>query len=351
MRSDLCYDAIVIGSGPSGSSAAYHLRRLGAERVLVLERLSDAQFARYHRICGEAVSARSLKRAGITVDEVVCSVHTLTISFSPESSVSIPVEGVIIDRPSLVRRLVSESGAELVRCTVVSVSFDGSLYNVDANGESYRTPILIGADGAHSIVRRCIFGTAPEEMLPIENCLVPGDSDGTLRFAVGGSYGGTYSWRFPSADGMVSVGSVRGWERPYDAAVSGARHIPIGKVPSVTDGHGCYLVGDSAGLANPLCFGGIGAAMISGRKAAEAAMRGMPGSYERFISRDRMFDGRFMDVHRQFAEWTDEEIADAMSPFRKGYSVGKGIVAMIRRPGYARIYFGCWLGFGIGWRI
>jgi digeranylgeranylglycerophospholipid reductase len=120
---------------------------------------------------------------------------------------------------------------------------------------------------------------------------------------------------------------------------------------SVTDGRGCYLVGDAAGLPNPLCFGGIGAALISARFAAEAASNQKPVSYARFIERDPMFDRRFMEAHRIVAACEEDEAEDLLKPFRKGYSVPRGVLAMARRPGYARAYFGMWRGFKVGWRV
>lgn len=131
----------------------------------------------------------------------------------------------------------------------------------------------------------------------------------------------------------------------------GCRHIPIGRLDKVTDGVGCYLVGDAAGLPNPLCFGGIGAALISARFAAEAACYQKPVSYSRFIERDPMFDRRFMDAHRVVSGCGMEEAKDLLEPFRDGYSIPRGLLAMVRRPRYARAYFGMWRGFRIGWRV
>lgn len=345
---DGTYGAIVLGSGPAGSSAAYHLSRCGLKDILVIERLSDERFSNYHSICGEAVSDRSMKAAGLECD-AVRRIDAIEISFSGDIRARIPVKGSIIDRPSFLNGLISESGAERIHVTARKVTFSDGMYRVDLGDRIVSAPMLIGADGAHSVVRRDLFGTRPEEMVPIENCLLPGESDGVLRFTVSERMKGAYEWRFPSHDGMVSVGSVCGWDRPEGVVSKGARHIPIGKVPEVSDGIGCCLVGDAAGLPNPLCSGGIGAALISGRKAAEALSSGMPDLYSDFIRKDRMFDPRFMEVHRTFEGWTDAEIADAMSPFRNGYSVPRGLYAMIRRPSMARVYFGCWMGFRIGW--
>ena len=50
-------DVLIIGSGPAGVSAAHHLRGYPG-RVVVLERLSDAMFPRYHSVCGEGTGSR-----------------------------------------------------------------------------------------------------------------------------------------------------------------------------------------------------------------------------------------------------------------------------------------------------
>ena len=92
-----------------------------------------------------------------------------------------------------------------------------------------------------------------------------------------------------------------------------------------------------------------GAALLSGRKAAEAVVSGDLQGYGRWIDRDRMFDRRFMEVHREFTEWTTDEIEDALSLLSGNVNIFKGLVAMMRRPKYSRMYLAVWLGFRVGW--
>jgi len=204
---EFSHDAIVVGSGPAGASAALHLARCGIERVLVIERMSEPAYRRYHSICGEGVSARSLERAGIEPREAVREVDRIEISVPGGPCARIPADGYIIDRSAMTGRLLKESGAEIVHATAASAGAVEGGYSIETSAGTFSAPILIGADGAHSVVRRCIFGEKPEEFLAIENSIMPGDCGSALRFFVGETEG-AYSWEFPSSDSRVSVGSV-----------------------------------------------------------------------------------------------------------------------------------------------
>ncbi len=340
-------DVLIIGSGPAGASAAMALRGSGLG-VILLERLSDGAIPRYHSVCGEAVSEKMLRLNRVERRFRIRDVESITISSSDGASSTMTVRGAIIDRPSLLADWRARCGARLVRGTALKVSASPDGFIAETTAGAIGCRYLIGADGAHSVVRRDLFGTRPAGMLPIVNTISPGEQAG-LGFTVGEEFKGCYAWRFPSHDGYVSVGFPKGCPEPSRTVSRGARHLPFGGVPSAASGN-ALLVGDAAGLANALCYGGIGAAMVSGRKAAEAVIAGRPERYGRWYSRCIYRDPHFMEARGIFAGWSDAEIADAMRPLRGRASVPKGFAAILRRPGMARVYIAIWLGFRHGWR-
>ena len=339
-------DVLIVGGGLSGLSTARNLRGSGL-RVVVLERMSDAVYRRYHTICGEAVSDRMFRRAGMEPTAVVRRVEAIALRHGDEE-VTIPVQGSIVDRNDLLTHMASECDAERLRGTVTGVvRIDGG-YIVHSTVGDIQCRVLVGADGAHSVVRRDVFGSEPEEMIPIVNNIVCGESDGKLRFIVSDRYRGAYRWEFPQKDGMMTIGYPKGTDDLLEYDSRGGRHMPIGRLPCVAKDD-CYLVGDAASLANPFCFGGIGAALVSGRKCAEAIISGDPGSYDRWVSKDGMFDRHFMDAHRRFSEYGDGDIQRLMRPLVRKYSTFRGFLAILRNPSEANVYMCCWLGFRHGW--
>ena len=339
---------LVVGCGPAGASAAYHLTRFGEKDVIVIEKFSEDAYRRYHSICGEAVSDRMLRRSGIDTSHIVRRIDSIEISAGGDTA-RIRARGSVVDRAGMLREILSRSEAKVIRAALRSVSrIPEGGFEAETTAGKIVCDILIGADGAHSTVRKCLFGTRPEMMLPIVNTLVPGDSDGTLRFFLEAGHGGCYSWDFPSAAGMKSVGFRKGLGTVPDGSEHGARCIPAGRVPRAAE-KGCILAGDAAGLPNPLSYGGIGAALVSGKKAAEAACSGNWQRYDSWIDRELMFDRRFMDAHKRFSAWTENEMKEAIGPLSGNATVFKGLTAMIRHPKYARVYMACWLGFKVGW--
>ncbi len=339
---------LIVGAGPAGVSAAYHLSK-SEKDILILDRLSESQHCRYHSACGEAVSRRMLSLAGIQTEHAVCRVDSIEICYEDDMKTCVPADGFIVDRPKMINEILLRSGVSLIRTAVRSVRKTDGGYEAETPGGKIFCEILIGADGAHSVVRRDIFGTRPEKSLPIMNTVIPGSQENVLRFFLTESCPQGYAWRFPSSEGKVSFGFPAGTCEVPENSVHGGRHIPIGRIPSAVSGK-CILVGDAAALANPFSYGGIGVAMVSGRKAAELIISGKTESYDRWIERNRMFDRRFMKAREEFFTWDQETIKDAMKPLIGKATLARGFYAILRRPSYRRMYLACWFGFRYGWR-
>ena len=341
-------DVLIVGGGLAGCSAAYHLGRLGVDGVIVCERMSGKAFDGYHRTCGEAVSTRMAAASGLPDTCAVRTVSNIDLRCG-NVDIDIPVDGMIIDRLALLSRMKQDSGAEFVKGSVTDVREADGGYIVTCSGQEYFCRYLIGADGAFSIVRKRLFGTGPDVRFAAVNNLVSGDSgDGALGFEVSERYPGAYRWDFPSKDGLRSIGYAVGTDDIQEYKERGIRFIVTVRQKDAVRGN-CCLVGDAAMLINPVCYGGIGAALLSGRKAAECVAKGDLSAYRKWIRTDRMFDSHFMDAYETFMTWGPDEYADAVKPFRKGYSILRGAYAMMRRPRWANVYMSIWVAFRRGW--
>ncbi|MFW5973606.1 MAG: NAD(P)/FAD-dependent oxidoreductase, partial [Bacteroidota bacterium] len=163
------YDAIVVGAGPGGATAAACMARYGL-RVLLLDR---AAFPR-DKICGDAISGKSvdvLRRLGLldrlnVAEQLVCGGVTfggpggeeVSIPFSRDPHQTEPT-GYICARQVFDRILFQcavDSGADVrERAEVTDLIFDerrvvGIEMRSGGATESVRAPIIVGADGAYS---------------------------------------------------------------------------------------------------------------------------------------------------------------------------------------------------------
>ncbi|MGH3332394.1 MAG: geranylgeranyl reductase family protein, partial [Nocardioidaceae bacterium] len=164
-------DVIVVGAGPAGSSAAYHLANAGAD-VLLLEK---SAFPR-DKICGDGLTPRAVKQlVGMGLDlhapgwqrnlglRIVGAGHRLELPW-PELS-SYPPYGMVrtrMDLDELLARHAEKAGARLMECTAVTGPVVDertgrvtgvSAKPVDDRGRrvdddvTYRAPVVIACDG------------------------------------------------------------------------------------------------------------------------------------------------------------------------------------------------------------
>ena len=266
--------------------------------------------ARFPRVkpCGGGVTTRAYKQLPFSIDPVVERVVG-TAELQLGSRTAARGKGILAYMTQR-RRLdhflaekAAEAGADFrdgVKVTAIETDERGA--NVTAGAERFHGSALIGADGVNGVTARALdlggnrtVGVALEGNLPNAK----GDAE---RFresflvefdCVPGGYG----WIFPKGD-HLNVG-VGGWEaegprirehlaafcRKHGVRVDALEDIrgyrlPCREPDSTLVRGRALLVGDAAGLLDPLTGDGMFEAFLSGRLAAEAVGKLLAGEEE-----------------------------------------------------------------------
>lgn len=298
-------EAIVVGAGPAGSTAARELAGRGVETLL----LDRARFPR-DKPCGGGVSMRSAALLPFSLDPVVEDVVSgALIRGRGGRDVELTTNEPLVymtQRARLDQLLVEQAQATGVEFrdgqTVRGVERlpDGGYAVRTADGE-HRAPVVVGADGANGVVRTHLgFKHPAEHTVALEaNLPCPGGAPAWLRGRLAlclGVLPGGYGWLFPKAD-HINIG-VGGWQsvvgpqlrdslealtRAYGfdpTRLVGRRghHLPMQRPGAMIAAAGVALVGDAAGLVDPLSGEGIHAAIASGIAVAPAAQDYLSGA-------------------------------------------------------------------------
>lgn len=312
------YDAVVIGAGPSGSTAA-RLMAQGGASVLLLEK---HQLPR-DKPCGGGVTLRAASAQDIDLSPVIERTvygarFSLRLGPHFDRRFREPLTYMTQRRrlDEFLAQRAAESGAELhdgeaVR-EIEAAERDGVTVRTDRG--AYRARVLIGAAGANGLAGRSL-GLRPafEEAVALEGNVefardIPEEWKEYVGLDVGGLAGG-YGWVFPKGDHLnVGVGA---WKyaaltlRPKLAelcrrygfraeALTNVRghHLPV-RIPGSPVARGAVaLVGDAAGLVDPLSGEGIHMAFMSGRLAAEQGLRVLGGVASDMMGYQRAVDRR-----------------------------------------------------------
>jgi geranylgeranyl reductase family protein len=316
-------DVLVVGAGPGGAAAAYHLARHGVD-VTILDRSS---FPR-EKVCGDGLTPRSvasLLRMGVDTDDPEFERIIGLRVYSRGATIELPWPelrdwpgyGLVMTRYALDARLIEraqKAGARLLERTeaVGPILEDGWVRGANvrpaedrgAEPTQIRARFVLAADGASSrfaagagvtrvedrplgIAARRYYRSNHDPGPWIESWLDLWDGDLLLP---------GYGWLFPVAGGQINLGAgllntFKGFkdvsaQRLFDAfarmlpsdwgideehadgrILSGPLPMGFNRAPLATPG--MLLVGDAAGAVNPFNGEGIAYAMETAEMAAE----------------------------------------------------------------------------------
>ena len=207
------YKIIIVGAGPTGLSTALHLaRRLPSltKEILILEAAEHPR----PKLCGGGVTfhgEEQLHRLGLQIDVPAFTINRLLFRLGGlDFAVPFPRAMRIIER-----RLFDAAIAEAVTAVGLKVHSNEKLLDMQpvpggmqlqTNRGHYRAQIVVGADGANSMVRRRLHITGQPgvaRLLRVLTPIVPEENEGwqaqTAVFDFSCIQHGIqgYSWDFP----------------------------------------------------------------------------------------------------------------------------------------------------------
>jgi geranylgeranyl reductase family protein len=302
--SAVIYDAAVIGAGPAGAWTARLLASRGARVALV-----DPSHPR-EKPCGGGVTGRALALVASALDPLPRTVAIQSARFVDSStgrSAAVALDDLAFPALSVASRAAFDlalvgaaerAGATLVASRATSIAREGARWRLSCGTDVHHAAFIVGADGANSFTRRIVSRPFARDQLSIATgFFAEGATSREIVIEFTAEPAG-YIWSFPRPDHLAigvcaqadaGTGSavlrerVRRWIDAHGFA-RGTRLVPYSwPIPSLSaaelqrlevEGPGWMLVGDAAGLVDPITREGIFFALQSAAFAADALSSG-----------------------------------------------------------------------------
>ena len=317
--SDRIYDVIIVGAGPAGASCAIKLSGSGLKVAL----LDKATFPR-DKTCGDALSVDVINQLAMLSDTLPTAFEKLEnkISsfgvkiFSPDHNhVDIPFIykgkkscGYISPRMSfddlLFQHVKEYNNIDIFEnCAVSNVQIKGDESIVSTSIGTIKSAVVVGADGAHSVISKYLGNIKVEKnhysaglRVYYEN-VASFHEENYIELHFFKEILPGYLWVFPLADNKANVGigllsssvskhkiniketltnllkthpdlAVRFKDAKPLETIKGYG-LPLGSKKRQLSGNRFLLTGDAAALIDPFSGEGIANAIRSGRVAAD----------------------------------------------------------------------------------
>ncbi|MDO6801861.1 NAD(P)/FAD-dependent oxidoreductase [Wenyingzhuangia sp. 1_MG-2023] len=290
------YSVAIVGSGPSGASAAFHLAKAGIKTVIL-----EKEILPRYKVCGGGLVYRGRKEMPFDVSDVVDiefnkidvymgkNLHFQTEREKPIVSLVMrdAFDKLIVDK-------AKELGVDLIQsCKVQKINKVVNGIELETTQGIVKAQFVIAADGVYSQVAKMAgWKEETRNLIPaLEYEIEVNDADferlsKEIRFDIDAIPAG-YGWCFPKKNHLsIGVGAILKDDQKIkeycaeyinflgiEEIISIEKHGYQIPVTSRLDGFvkdNVFLIGDAAGFADPLTAEGISNAILSGKLAAEA---------------------------------------------------------------------------------
>ncbi|MEO1402439.1 MAG: geranylgeranyl reductase family protein [Cyanobacteria bacterium J06635_1] len=297
------YDCVIVGAGPAGATAAYHLAKRGRS-VLLLEK---HQLPRY-KPCGGGVSPQIAQWFDFSFEPVisqkVTSVrYTYKLQETVEADLPAGTQAIwMVRRDEFDHYLVKQAqqqGTTLQDNTkATGVTFNSNHWQINTPQTSIQGKYLIAADGARGPLAKWLGFRQREVMLggALETEPRVPVSDGHIAHFEFGLIKNGYVWNFPKADGY-SIGSgvfgqterkggdliqpMVAYASRFDVNLDSTKQhghpLCLWKTDQTLHTQNAVLAGEAACVVDPFTAEGIRPSIFSGMKAAIAIDQALSG--------------------------------------------------------------------------
>ncbi len=285
----------IIGGGPAGLIAALYLSRIPEAEITVFERKSESDY--HASLCAEGISLDKLNK--LEQETGFCS----------RAYIARQVNGIRVFFPNRKYGIVQQGGATLrrtewqrgmvafLRQRGVRVAFSTKFLLENQKDEDW----VVGADGPASKLRARIDGRV--DLVPSVQYRMRLDwCEDYFDVFVGsmfhdGRSNHAYGWIFPKGNGVFNVGTggnftildnfINDYNIKGEIEDKGA--APIAVNGTVFEHDRVLLIGDAAGLTNPITCGGLSAIICCAGYLYQAITSARPGVYTRKIKAEGLF--------------------------------------------------------------
>jgi Dehydrogenases (flavoproteins) len=291
------YDCIIIGCGPAGMSAAYHLFRNGITNICIIEKNNE----NYHKPCAGLITKKGNKlllemKIDLKKESDYFEMNDINIFYKNNKSFKINTKEyswLASKYPN--RENFDDLLKDKIKKLGVPCFYNMNIINIEENevitkNKTFKYKNIIFADGVNGYSKKYNKKDKLKNFsleVVVKNTNISNKNFVNLYFGISKK---GYAW-YGNTGKNISIGLTDEYNKKINYInllkdfsktlgyeinnkdIKGA-YFPCGPKKNVTYGNNTYIIGDAAGLTDPLTAEGIYYSLITAKYAALAIARG-----------------------------------------------------------------------------